>query len=159
MLVASFDQEHPEKQKLWSGKTRRSVLRKPEWAKSALRRMTVQPMFTPSGLWVGNFPVLPLDRERAERSLRKIIKGLYAALHKHPFPADGKIVIFGQLCDTTRFIEQHLLPQAFSFGDDVFEWQFAQTRDGASLWKLAFYRSVVFYGLAFESTDERTGDL
>ncbi len=153
-LVLMFDQDHPEKEALFGGKVGRSLRRYPEWIKDSLKRLKVQPMFSPSGLWLGNFAALPLDRARFDRNLQKIIKGLYFLICKQRFPVDGQIRIIGNLDDTTwesvRFIEQHLFPPTFDFGDDVFEWRFAQTKDGASVWKLAFYRSVVFYALAFE---------
>jgi hypothetical protein len=153
-LVMMFDQEHPQKRALLGGKVRRSLLKHPGRIKDTLRKVKIQPMFSPSGLWLGNFPVLPLERERFERRLQKIIKGLYFLIRKRAFPTDGEINIIGHLNARTRelvsFIEASLFAPTFNFGDDVFEWRFSQTTDGALLWKLAFYQSVVFYATAFE---------
>ena len=118
--------------------------------------MKVQPLLSPSGLWLGDYPTLPLDGERFCRSLRKIVKGLFYLIRKQPFPADGQIGIIGQLCVETEplidTIEEDLSP-TFDFGDDVFEWRFSQTKDGITMWKFAFYRSVVFYALGFENAE------
>jgi hypothetical protein len=114
-------------------------------------------MWSPSGLWVGNFPVLPLDIVRFQRSLLKIVKGLFYIIRKLPFPASGRIILVGEMNARTQpliaSIEEHLFPPTFDFGDDVFEWRFSQTRDGITMWKLIFYRSVVFYGCGFENGD------
>ena len=58
-----------------------------------------------------------------------------------------------------EFIEQNLLPPTFSFGDDVFEWLFCQTREGLTMWKLSFYRSVVFYAIAAEDAASLIAEL
>ncbi len=83
--------------------------------------------------------------------------GLFYLIRKQPFPATGKIGIIGHLDRDTKplidFLEANSTP-TFDFGDDVFEWRFLQTRWGFSGWKLAFYRSVVFYALAFETPFE-----
>jgi hypothetical protein len=55
-------------------------------------------------------------------------------------------------------IEEHLFTPTFGFGDDVFEWRFSQTRDGITMWKLVFYRSVVFYACGFENADDLVED-
>jgi hypothetical protein len=158
VLVMMFDHAHPQKQALFSGPVMRSIRREPAWAKDALTRMTVQPLFSPSGLWLGNLPVLPLDRARFEHSLVKAVKGLFFKIRKRPFPKSGLIEIIGQLTAATRplvtLIEKNLLPPTFHFGDDVFEWRFCQTRDGLTMWKLAFYRSVVFYAWGVENAEE-----
>jgi hypothetical protein len=151
-----FDQNHPQKQRLFNGPVLRSLEKHPGWAADAVRKMKVQPLLSPSGLWLGDYPTLPLDGERFCRSLRKIVKGLFYLIRKQPFPADGQIGIIGQLCVETEplidTIEEDLSP-TFDFGDDVFEWRFSQTKDGITMWKFAFYRSVVFYALGFENAE------
>jgi hypothetical protein len=157
-LVLMFDQDHPEKQHLLAGPVMGSFRQHPGWARDALAKMTVQPLFSPAGLWLGNLPVLPLDRDRFCRSLRKIIKGLYFKVRKQPFLKSGQIGIVGQMVPETmpliQMIEENLFPPTFTFGDDVFEWRFCQTRDGITMWKLAFYRSVVFYGWGMDKIED-----
>jgi hypothetical protein len=105
-------------------------------------------------LWLGDYPSIPLDGERFCGSLTKIVKGLFFMIRKQPFPRDGQIGIISQLCAETKplvtMIEENLSP-VFNYGDEVFEWQFAQNREGVTMWKLAFYRSVVFYAVGFET--------
>jgi hypothetical protein len=157
-LILMFDQTHPQKQELLAGPVMRSFHKHPGWAKDTLAKMKVQPMFSPSGLWVGDWPVLPLDRDRFSRSLLKIVKGLFFKIRKQPFPKSGQVGIVGQLTGETKplldMIEDHLFPPTFSFGDDVFEWWFCQTRDGITMWKMAFYRSVVFYAWGIQSAED-----
>jgi hypothetical protein len=156
-LVLMFDQDHPEKQKLFAGPVLRTFKQHPAWEKHALSKMTLQPEFSSSGLWLGNRPVMPLDADRFNQSLRKIVKGLFFKIRKQPFLARGTIGVIGQLTPETKpmidLIEASLLSPTFSFGDDVFEWRFCQTRDGITMWKLAFYRSVVFYALGLEDAE------
>jgi hypothetical protein len=152
-LVMMFDQEHPQKKELLDGPVMRTLGRHPGWVRHMLENARVGPQYSPAGLWIGNFPILPLDLARFNRSLLKIVKGLYYLIrHKQPFPLAGTIGLVGILNEDTKplidLIEQKLLPPTFSFGDDVFEWRFCQTRDGLTMWKLAFYRSVVYYAVA-----------
>jgi hypothetical protein len=44
------------------------------------------------------------------------------------------------------------------FGGRVFEWRFSQTKDGLTMWKLMFYRTVVFYACGFEHADPLAED-
>jgi hypothetical protein len=156
-LVMMFDQEHPEKKKLINGAVRRSLEMHPGWVADMLRQVKIQPLMSTAGLWLGDYPTLPLDGERFTRSLFKIVKGLFYLIRKHPFPADGQIGVIGELCADTKplidTIEENLSP-TFDFGDDVFEWRFGQTKDGITMWKLAFYRSVVFYAIGFEKAED-----
>jgi hypothetical protein len=157
VLVTMFDQEHPEKATLIEGKVFRSFEKRPDWLGQMLSDVRVQPMFTPSGICLGHLPTLTLDADRFERSLRKIVKGLYYLIKKRSFPRDGEIAILAHADEDTWdlicFVEQYLSP-VFNYGDDVFEWRFFQTHDGVTGWKLAFYRSVVFYALTFDEPIE-----
>jgi hypothetical protein len=157
-LVMMFDHDHADKKRLFAGPVLRSLQRHPGWVADAVRKMKVQPLVSLSGLWLGDYPTLPLDGERFCRSLFKIVKGLFYLVRKEPFPADGQIGVIGQLCAETEpligMIEENLFPPTFDFGDDVFEWRFSQTKGGITMWKLAFYRSVVFYAVAFEKPED-----
>ena len=157
-LAMMLNLDHPHKQSLFAGPVLRSLKSHPGWIKHALAKMTIQPMWSPSGLWLGNFPVLPLDIERFQRSLLKIVKGLFFLIRKSPFPASGRIILVGQLNARTQpliaSIEEHLFPPTFDFGDDVFEWRFSQTKDGITMWKLMFYRTIVFYACGFENAHD-----
>ena len=111
-------------------------------------------MRTPAGTWLGNYPVLPLNVERINRSLRRIIKGLYYARGGVPFPKLGHIEIIGNpTLAVMKVFEQNLDDALFSFGDTVFEWEFTADANGTTLWKLIFYRSVVFYAIAIENPE------
>lgn len=157
-LVLMFDQDHPQKRELFAGSVKRSFQKHPGWMEYALKNVEVHPLVTPSGLWLGNYPTMPLDGDRFHRSLFKIIGGLFYLIRKQPFPNDGQIGIVGELCAESKplidTIEENLFPPTFTFGDDVFEWRFSQTRDGITMWKLAFYRSVVFYAYGLEYAED-----
>ena len=154
-LVMMFDFDDPQKEQLFQGPVLRSLQKHPGWVADALRQMEIRPLLTPAGLWLGDYPALPLDGKRYCRSLVKIIKGLYFLIRKQPFPADGQIVICAQLCAETKplinLIEKNLSP-TFDFGDDVFEWRFGQSKEGVTVWKLGFYRCVAHYSIGFEKS-------
>ncbi len=154
-LVMMFDLTHPGKRQLFAGPVLRSFRKHPGWIKHALSKVRMHPLLSPSGLWLGNYPVLPLDVERFNRSLSKILRALFFLLRKRPFPASGQIGLVGQFNSETRplinMIEENLFPPTFDFGDDIFEWRFSQTGDGITMWKLIFYRSVAFYACGFEN--------
>jgi hypothetical protein len=153
-----FDLSHPQKQAVFAGPVLRSLKQHPGWINNMLFKSKVMPMWSPSGLWLGNVPVFELDLERFQRSLLKIVRGLYFLIRKSPFPPGGRIIFAGKLNTRTQpliaSIEEHLFPQTFSFGDDVFEWRFSQSKDGITMWKLMFYRSVVFYALGFDNAGD-----
>lgn len=157
-LAMMNDCEHPKKREVFEGPVLRSLKSHPGWVRYALSNKTVRPMRSPSGLWLGDYPVLPLDVERFSRSLRKVVKGLYFLIRKAPFPTSGEILLIGQLNPETWplivELEKQLFPPTFDFGDDVFEWRFSQRTDGRTLWKLMFYRTVVFYAVGTESQDD-----
>jgi hypothetical protein len=154
-----LDVAHPQKLQLFEGPLLRSFKKHPAWITYALANARVEPMWSPSGLWIGNFPVLPLDIARFERSLLKIVKGLFFLIRKTAFPREGRIIVVGQLNAQTqpliKSIEDNLFPPTFDFGDDVFEWRFSQTKDGITMWKLIFYRTVVFYACGLENADDQ----
>jgi hypothetical protein len=153
MLVMMFDQDHPQKNALFEGPVLRSLAKHPGWVEDFLKNMKIRPLLTPGGLWLGNYPSIPLDGDRFFGSLNKIVKGLFFMIRKQPFPADGQIGIISQLCAETKplitMIEENLSP-VFNYGDEVFEWQFAQNREGCTMWKLGFYHTAVFYAVGFE---------
>lgn len=155
-LVMMFDQDHEQKRQVFEGPVLRSLEKHPGWVKEALEHVKVRPLLSPAGLWLGDFPTLPVDGDRVCRSLFKIVKGLFYLIRKQPFPKDGQIGIIGQLNSDTQpligLIEENLSP-TFDFGDDVFEWRFSQTKDGLAMWKLAFYRTVVFYAVGFDKPE------
>lgn len=95
--VMMFDLDHPTKKKLFPEQVLRSLKQHPGRLRHALANAKVKPLFTPSGLWLGDFPVLPIEIMRYNRSLFKIVKGLYYALHKKPFPSNGRISVIGQM--------------------------------------------------------------
>jgi hypothetical protein len=159
VLVTMFDQQHPVKSALFNGKVIRSLAKRPDWLRHMLADVRTTGLFGPSGLWIKNLPTLTVDCDRLARSLRKIIKGLYYLIKNRPFPSAGEIAIIAEAHEDNWellcFIEEHLTP-VFDFGDDVFEWRFLQTLDGVTGWKLAFYRSTVFYAVAFDEIIDRS---
>lgn len=154
-LVMMFDLDHPQKQQVFADAVLKSYEKHPGWITHALSNARIQPLLSSSGLWLENRPVLPLDVERFNRGLLKVVKGLFYLIRSKPFPPSGRIALVGVLNTETKplidTIEQSLCPPTFNFGDDVFEWRFSQTQDQITMWKLIFYRSVAFYACAFEN--------
>ena len=86
-LVMMFDQDHPQKQQLFTGPVMRTLRRHPGWVRHMLVNAHVGPQHSPFGLWIGDFPILPLEFARFNRSLLRVVKGLYYLIrNKHPFP-------------------------------------------------------------------------
>src|SRR5262245_38913020 len=69
-LVMMYDLDHPEKVALFNGPVLRSYKKHSNWIRNNLSRARIRSEWSPSGLWIGTRPVLPLDRERFDRSLR-----------------------------------------------------------------------------------------
>lgn len=159
ILVLMFDQNHPEKKILFETKVKRSLAKKPGIARELLGSKRIRPMYSACGQWLGSYPMLEVDADRVDRSLRKVFKGLYYIIKRKPFPKDGELLIISELNAQTKdaidAIEKHLNP-TFSFGDDIFEWSFFQTRDGITGWRVAFYRSVLFYALGIDPVSNHT---
>ena len=54
-----------------------SNLGQPGFQKAYAKAISVKKVFTPTGIFLGNRPVMSLDNERLEKVLSKIIRGLY----------------------------------------------------------------------------------
>jgi hypothetical protein len=72
-LAMMFDQDHPQKRQVFAGPVMRSLREHPGWVRHMLANARIGPQYTPSGLWIGDFPILPLDLARFNRSLLKIL--------------------------------------------------------------------------------------
>jgi hypothetical protein len=162
MLAMMCDIEHVQKSEVFKGAVKRSLQRDPAFVEHLLANVNPRPVRSATGLWLGNMPTVPLDLERLDRSLRKIVKGLYYLVRRNPFPATGRIIVIGQMNARTseimQAIEDYSHPPTFNYGDDVFEWRFAQNRDGLTLWRMNFYRSVTYFALGFDDGSDVPAD-
>jgi beta-galactosidase GanA len=147
------DLDNPHKLAVFEGQVSRSLWRNPGLVRHLVSNVKMADVWSPNGLWLGQRPTLPLDGKRIDRSLVKIVKGLYYLIREAPLPPDSYIELIGSLMPKNwpliQAIERQLSP-AFNYGDTVFEWSFAQRRDGVTMWKLAFYQSVAFYALVLD---------
>jgi hypothetical protein len=83
-----------------------------------IRRM---PIVTSSGLFVRMGEAIRVDRERRDRALHRIIRGLFFVLAKRPLAAD---TVFHELDQATGFALLAGTQMSRSFGDDVFQYRY-----------------------------------
>jgi hypothetical protein len=162
MLAMMCDIDHSQKWEVFNGPVKRSLQRDPAFVRHLLENVKTRSVRSPAGLWVADYPTVPLDVERLNRSLRKIVKGLYCRVRNNPFPAAGRIIIIGQMNARTsaimEAIEEYAHPPTFDYGDDVFEWKFGQNREGLTLWRMNFYRSVSYFACGFDDGSDVPAD-
>ena len=83
----------------------------------------ILPQLTPTGIYVGHVPVLPVDRERIDRVLYNVMRGVFYVVHKEPMPLDWQWGIGREHEIPTEEIEKlsdQMGPAWHTFGDDVF---------------------------------------
>jgi hypothetical protein len=141
-----YSSGHPVAQALADGKLTRAIRQnRSEFARVAVRHMAHRPLYTPGGIYLGDYPTVPLDGPRLLGALSLIVRGLYFQLVKRVFPD-------GYTFDIRR-VHQLSIPLAWAsmqkarangpyrLGEDVFVCMFfyATEDPGITFWLLSFY--------------------
>jgi len=125
-------------------------------------------IFTPTGIYLGNKPVLYVNYERLEKILAKIIRGLYYHHTKRTLKKEYSIKIFGQddlklqSLEMKEFLKTKILyylgqVHLYEMGKNTFHYKYLLTREDeyAGAWVLRFYEKVHFLGLVLKKQDLR----
>lgn len=152
LLVADlYGFEHPAARELFQGKVKRAIAtNRSEFAKLARERSFQQPVFDSKGVVIGSHVAVPVEEERVNRVLIKMVRGLLFHLTGERIPQE---YAFGAGLIDARKVEETiqefvLLPHQgpYSWGDGVCECVFMQAGDNPALtlWLLRFYRGKMF---------------
>jgi hypothetical protein len=150
--------EHPVARRLMAGKIQRSLAR----ITTAGRPAGLGPMLAgklktiqaelPNGLWIPDIEVIPVDRSRRDRVLRKITRGLFYHVKRHRMPPSCEIEILPLSGDEFRGLARKL-NMAYSasdwivMGEDeafISKGMTWPSRQETSVWFSRFYRRLAF---------------
>jgi hypothetical protein len=132
------------------GKMARAISRnRSDFARAAVVRMAYRPLNTPGGIYLGEFPTVPLDSDRLLTAIAFVVRGLYYSGANAPFPANYMMDIrrVHQLSIGTVWESIHNLTKrpTFMLGDGVFACDVVYGSEdwSTTFWVLAFYRNFV----------------
>lgn len=143
--------EHPAARELFAGKVKRSIAtNRSEFARLALERSYLQPVFDNKGIVVGNQVAVPVEADRVNRVLIKMVRGLLYHLTGERIPQEYALDV--SLIDASRVEETIqefvVLPHQgpFSWGGGVCECVFmrASNSPAFTVWLLRFYGGKMF---------------
>jgi hypothetical protein len=149
-LVCEFDaSQHSVAQQIFQSKLLRSVKRNSSAvARSAIMDGTFIPMFTRSGIYIGQHRAFPVDGQRITRACIFIVRGLYYKLTKKSLPQEVLFEVNRVDLATANEIALSFTDKGFNgpykIGDGVFGCAFLYGEEDASLsfWLIWFYNSV-----------------
>jgi hypothetical protein len=89
LIVDIHCSEHSVAKALIAGKMKRAMQKnRSTIARTIVKQGRLAPMYTPSGIYLGDFPSFSLDGERINETFKTIARGLYYKLRNQRFP-DG----------------------------------------------------------------------
>jgi hypothetical protein len=149
--------EHPEAQRvlptLWESLERADHR---GMARSIVRGIKMEDVFTPTGLWAGQRPVYRPNERRMNRVLKKMVRGLYYHhFNKQPLPPEWDVWVYWQhqFPALKKQPEHAAIVNALQneppqmLGKGVLNYRFSQASDvpEATLWLLKFYEGIEFF--------------
>ena len=153
--------KHPEVQKLRKGQIARKFEHRFASIEKVLNGSRIVPIQTSSGLVVGSGPAFRLDRDRVDRVLHNVMKGIFYTVNRKPLPADWnwhvKQIEEINVVDFEEIFAR-MTPTWQSFGDDVFLCRYGFNLKNENMACLMqFYRHRIFVGWAYsDECQQRT---
>lgn len=150
LAIDAFNR-HPEAEKLVDGAIHRKLKKHPKSLLKSLRGIGIRPVYSESGLFLGNLPSFTVDWDRIQRVLANVTKGIYLTSKRIPIPSDFKIHI--RFADDRFFFAWKAYLDCLgdwkTFGDDVFatRWSFFQDDPRAMACVMQFYNRFQFFSL------------
>jgi hypothetical protein len=128
---------------LESFRSNRSVL-----AREAASSLRIEPMYTPSGLYLGHFPAFKCNGDWTRSAFTYMVRGLYQKILKKRIPDDYKFDVarVDRFHAARMFREAvQLQPGHIRLGEGVFDCTFLYTEKDkfASYWLLMFHDSIL----------------
>lgn len=142
---------------LFNSEVTRSIMRKPALGYQMFKQMKLVDAYTPSGLYMGKrtvYKISDTDKNRVNRVVEKIIKGLFYHEFRRTVPNEWEIkkvwitqkkeVELG-LSDIAlslrwRIIKEDIFAYGYNFVPDTFQ----------SIWILDFFKTPLFYVLVLD---------
>lgn len=164
MLAIDFrTARHPIAQDLLAGPVRRSVERK----QSVVIRAAVEanlppePLYTPSGLYMGHYVPFPLDGDRLKQIFFTIVRGLYYHIHKQRLPLDCRFEGGYPTAEGAKEMFEWFLQrgaQPVVMGENVFGcmYIYAEEVPTRTTWLMWFYNSIAYYVETWPAPDDPT---
>ena len=154
---------HPEVEKLRSGEFERKLRKKPGEISSLLANVKLLPQVTPNGIYAGHSLAVRVDRERIDRVLYNVMRGVFYLVNREPMPLDWEWGISRQEeipSDALLDIAEQMGPAWHTFGDDVFACRYIFDYDkGAMQCFMRFYGGRIYIGGAYSESCMRTAML
>ncbi len=141
---------HPVAAALFDRKVRRSVARNSsEFAKLVVSRRRMTPLYTPAGVYIGDFPGMEIPGDRIGIIVRRLVRGLYFNSRRHLFPADHPLKVLRHPADVFPNLYAALTirskpPATYVLGT-VFGCAFVYAEEPFNtIWLLWFFEQVLF---------------
>ena len=143
--------QHPTAQKLFDSKVVRSHLRNSsQVARDIVLKARVQPLYTPAGIYLGDFPMLRIDDSKLEKIFTWIVRGLYYDARKERIPDDYTFELVRydpwDFKGVWQHVQQNLSPNGSVSLGDVFGCAYVAAAEDlfTTWWFLEFYGSACF---------------
>jgi hypothetical protein len=154
LAMDAFAVNHPEAKQIVEGELKRKIETHFGSIAKTMRGAAVRPIFTPSGLYIGNHPTFKVDSDRIDRVLRNVVKGIFYRVTGRPVLATTEILILNQdvlKVDAYQSLVPRMRPWT-GFGDDVFGCRFVtdNTYPDVMVCSIQFYRRFLFVGHTVE---------
>jgi hypothetical protein len=143
--------QHPEVQKLYSGKIKRKLLKQPGSLRRIFQDIGMRPVFTIGNVYIGHHPAFQVDWDRMKRVIKNVMRGIHYTTQQRPLPLTWKLGVLREEeidHEGLQGLFGKMVPNWENFGDDVFgcRYFFADTSMAALM---QFYRRRTFFGWAW----------
>lgn len=143
--------QSPDANKIFQNKVLKSVRRNSsEIARNALKNVSIEPFYTTAGIYLTDMVTAPIDTDRIERIISRIVRGLYYDARRQRMPDNYSFLVlqyypwdFARLWQ--HFEEKQLTLSHRSLGN-VFGCGFLVSKEDPfiTIWLLSFYERVFF---------------
>lgn len=144
MFVLASSYEHPAARKLWNDRVMKRLPNQARFRAALVSKIRPVEVRTESGLHLGKAEVMLVEKQRIDRVLEKMVRGLY--LHHEGSPL-GNVTLETFLNPPTLFPEALRFAKAAQLGNGVVGYWRAIAEDDprASIWWFDLYEHVLFF--------------
>ena len=160
LLSGLLVHDHPEANGLWNTKVLPRLQSQVGLSRLLASQRRLISVKGESGQVVENVPVLEVDRQRIERVVKKIVRGLYYHHESKILGPDEPLMVAVDLLDPESGLEKTFdiwkLTEPHELGRGTLSYRYgvADGRPAASVWWLVFYSGAVFTVITGVTEDE-----
>jgi len=159
--AAGAPYDDPVGREIWDDKVMGSSLARSQKLRQYIRSCLIDvEIRSPGGLYVGVAPGLTFDKERVDRVIQRIVRGLFHHHYRSRLPADLEFLVLVDPKGKRAFPDVLAQAPKCRIGDGVFAYarKIGKEDPRYSMWWFLFYRSRLLIVFAEPSEDVRTSD-